>query len=882
MTDLGISQRTDNYSYTLAGNVHYRPRNVAPENRPPCFPTPGIRPRPRRPQSIHILSYPPGYIPHDLRLGNTSKAKKPAKPKRAKDKKERVEKDPKSASASSRRVFKKVLGPIVSHFSSNVTTDITTSHGAPGSSRPSTSSWRDTRRPQSMVIIPSNGALSMQTSTMVDTRRAPLLGTALQNPQRNSFISMRSGKSISSSVTELPKPVASGSGVSCSIILAEPNVFLTGFEHDGHPRHETANSTALLRGKLRLDVTKNAKLKSVTLKLSGKARTEWPEGIPPLKVDQFEEESLRTQVLTFFHAMHETWETEYGNQCTYSIRRSNESSSSTNLAIPSQAQLSLPLKNRPAGNLTAKEYKRLSLQSQQARSFGKGDSPVANVVQLKGYKVFYPGVYEYSFELPIDHHQLETAKLQFGSVKWELETIVERAGAFKPNLHGTREVCIVRVPDQLSLEMTEPISISRQWEDQLHYDIMISGKSFPVGTKIPIAFKLTPLAKVQVHKLKVFVTESVEYWTNDRRVTRKDPGRKILLLEKSAGKTLDQQFENSEVRVLSGGELSPDERHEARVAAARRRGAEATRSHTAPQPLPDPTDNILGDLDLGLESYWGSTEIEMNVQIPTCEQMAKDKSLRLNPDCSWRNVNVYHWIKIVMRISRLDPEDPAGKRRRHFEISIDSPFTVLNCRATQANTSLPEYSGAEQPMYRQQSTCGCPDANIVATHPSPASSTGTIPTVEPAPLNAEASPLSPPPAAHLGTQAQAGGAQAVQRPIHLMRYPSFSPPAFEDDDAPPPAPTPPPQYDHVVGTPSVDGLADYFARLADYDDGDSDSADEEFGTPSRILERTGRVNIANPRTPGGRLVPSRSLEIARPEFPMALSMAGALNQRREG
>lgn len=458
---------------------------------------------------------------------------------------------------------------------------------------------------------------------------------------------MRSAKNIMSSVTEVPKPVASGSGVSCSIILAEPNVFLTGFEHDGHMRHESANSTALLRGKLQLDVSKNVKLKSVTLKLFGKARTEWPEGIPPMKVEQYEEESLRTQVLTFFHAMHESWETPYGNQCTYTMRSNSENNSMTNLSTPSQSQLSLGLKNRPPGNLTAKDLKRLSLQSNQSRSFGKGDSPSASAAQPpKGYKVFYPGTYEYSFELPIDHHQLETTKLHFGSVKWALEAVVERAGAFKPNLHGTKDVSIVRVPDQLSLEMTEPISISRQWEDQLHYDIMISGKSFPIGTKIPIAFKLTPLAKVQVHKLKVYVTESIEYWTNDRRVTRKDPGRKILLLEKSAGKPLDKQFENSDVRVLSGGELSPGERHNARMAAARRRSVEASRNHTAPQPLPDPSDNLLGDLDLGLESYWGSTEIEMNVQIPTCEQMAKDKSVRLHPDCSWKNVNVYHWIKV--------------------------------------------------------------------------------------------------------------------------------------------------------------------------------------------------------------------------------------------
>lgn len=469
-------------------------------------------------------------------------------------------------------------------------------------------------------------------------------------PRANSLMSVRSAKSaVSSLVTEVPKPVASGSGVTCSIILAEPNVFLSGFDHEGNSQRDQHSGTALLRGKLQLNVSKNIKIKAVQLKLLGRARTEWPEGIPPLKADLFEEQGLRTQVLTFYNAMNDGWEGEYGNQCTYKLRNSSANSSSTNLATG--ASVSSPNSSTPSLHpsrppTTSRELKRLSLQNNQSRSFQKGDSVTATSTQVKGYKVFYPGTYDYSFELPIDHHQLETTKLQYGSVKWELHALVERAGAFKPNLHGVKEVCIVRVPDQMSLEMTEPISISRQWEDQLHYDIIISGKSFPIGSKIPVAFKLTPLAKVQVHKLKVFLTESVEYWTNDRRVTRKDPGRKILLLEKSAGKPLDSNWASSEFRTVRGGELTPEQRTEARNIAAMRRSADASRNRTEPEPLPAPTENILGDLDLGLESYWGSTEIEANVQLPTCEMMAKHKELRLHPDCSWKNVNVYHWIKV--------------------------------------------------------------------------------------------------------------------------------------------------------------------------------------------------------------------------------------------
>ncbi|KAH8167411.1 hypothetical protein CIB48_g803 [Xylaria polymorpha] len=861
----------------LGGDVYYRPGVEERRHRADqSFPSPQIQPRERRHQSIHIISYPSGYIPDEVRA-DLAKCKRAAKAgsKHNKSHEAKSTAEEGASHRSSRRVFEKVLAPFKLPTAHPVGTDVLPSAGSPTDHSPVSPVspvFPQRVRPLSMITVPPPGTASMAGTTMAETRRT------LHNAHRNSIISVRSAKNIMTSVTEVPKPVASGSGVQCSIILAEPNVFLTGFEHDGHPRHEVANSTALLRGKLHLNVTKNVKLKSVTLKLHGKARTEWPEGIPPMKIEQYEETSLRTQVLTFFHAMHETWETEFGNQCTYSLRQCTEPVNRTS-SIHASSSISSALK-RGSGTLTAQDYKRLSLQSVQSRSFGKEDIQ-ATVVQPKAYKVFRPGRYEYSFELPIDHHQLETTRLQFGSVKWELEATIERAGAFKPNLHGTKEVRIVRVPDQLSLEMTEPISISRQWEDQLHYDIMISGKSFPIGTQIPIAFKLTPLAKVQVHKLKVFVTESVEYWTNDRRVTRKDPGRKILLFEKAAGKPLGRQYESSEIRILSGGELSPDERQQAREAAQRRRGIEASRNHTTPQPLPDQSENILGDLDLGLESYWGPTEMEMNVQIPTCEQMAKDKNIRLHPDCSWKNVNVHHWIKVVMRISRLDPEDPAGKKRRHFEISIDSPFTVLDCRATRANTALPEYSGSERPIYHQQSRCGCPDAEVLATNPSPASSTGSIPSVEHTAsiTSIEGSGITRPPAAHV-QQHPTAGSQPVQRPMHLLRYPSHNPPAFDADYPPPPPPmlTPPPQYDLVVGTPSVDGLADYFARLADYD-GDSDSGDEDVNVRSRLTERTGRVNVPHPRTPGGRLVSSRSLEIQRPPLP-DLHMAGAIQQRR--
>lgn len=376
-------------------------------------------------------------------------------------------------------------------------------------------------------------------------------------------------------------------------------------------------------------------------------------GIPPTKEHKFEEESLRTQVIPFFNALYEGAENGYGTLCNYALRSKSVITSVTNLSSTSvdrpstltQSGFSIPgigaRTSRPSSILSSKEVKRLSLQSNQSRSFQKGDSPFGPTPQQKGYKIFHPGIYEYSFELPIDNNSPETTNLPLASVVWQLEALIERAGAFRANLQGFKEIPVVRSPSEDSLELVEPISISRTWEDQLHYEIMISGKAFPLGTKIPIAFKLTPLSKVQIHKIKVYASETLEYYTTNRKVQRKDTQKKILLFEKQAGKPLAKEFAGSEVTFTRGGEAMPEARERSRQHAQWLRI-----NHGDNTPLPEPSDNLLGDLDLGLESLWGETEMEAMVQLPTCAMMEKDRSKKLHQNCTWKNVSVYHWIKV--------------------------------------------------------------------------------------------------------------------------------------------------------------------------------------------------------------------------------------------
>jgi len=252
--------------YTNRSIVFYTPSNlIAEESQPVRLPDPPCRPRQQRLQSIHITRLPAGFVPFDLRP--LLPPLEPKKPSRI-----RVE----LGKLASRENAKRVLGSVFSSLSS-------TSSTASSSAASSTRSASPSSRPPSFTAASSDpasiysrrsglGISGLDESAMSRTA----LETSLEALPRNTT----SAASINSRscIPEQEKPVVSRDGVSCYFILAEPTIFLTGLDHDGTTRNSSSSSSAMLRGKLQLNVTKSAKIKSVTVKFTGRARTEWPEG----------------------------------------------------------------------------------------------------------------------------------------------------------------------------------------------------------------------------------------------------------------------------------------------------------------------------------------------------------------------------------------------------------------------------------------------------------------------------------------------------------------------------------------------------------------------------------------------------------------------------
>ncbi|KAI9881090.1 MAG: hypothetical protein M1830_008248 [Pleopsidium flavum] len=316
--------------------------------------------------------------------------------------------------------------------------------------------------------------------------------------------------------------------------------------------------------------------------------------------------------------------------------------------------------------------RRWSLRSNRRRSLGAVPLQSGSTIEQEDYKGFPPGDYVYRFELAIPNDVPETINVQFGTVKWELEARVERAGFLRSNLLGIKEISLIRAPGEDSLEQTEPIVHKNTWEDQLRYEIVVSGKSFPMGSQIPIMFSFTPLADVQCHRVEVSLTENVDRFTSTGKDHQLGSSRSIRLLERHADGTLSSAFLGSSVRMLSnpGIDTSKPEKVVSNVTIAER----------------DECNSMLSTPEA--EENTSTTKMEFMVQLPSCN--TSNVKQRIHVDTTSTNIRVLHWIKVIVFLTQPDPDD--SSKRKHRKICINFPFKILSCQVTPANLDLPAYT----------------------------------------------------------------------------------------------------------------------------------------------------------------------------------------------
>jgi len=281
------------------------------------------------------------------------------------------------------------------------------------------------------------------------------------------------------------------------------------------------------------------------------------------------------------------------------------------------------------------------------------------------------GRYVWPIQLAIPVTLPPTLNATFGSVRYTLKAQVTRVGALTSNLTADTRVELVSSPGVDDTEETDSLVIERMWELQMRYLITVSGKvrspravlsalpvlmevaqAFPIGSKIPIAIRLNPLAKVKVYRIVATIEEKLSYYAHGRRIARHEGTRRFPLAkaenvaegDEPALPVLPVFSDNADALLHSP--LTPWI-----INATSNDGEAACAWLGRFVRLTLPTDHAPSLLD-----PIGPWELETDLQIPNCKS-------RLHFSCKHpsANMEMTHILKLVLRVERGDREELDSK-----------------------------------------------------------------------------------------------------------------------------------------------------------------------------------------------------------------------------
>lgn len=332
----------------------------------------------------------------------------------------------------------------------------------------------------------------------------------------------------------------------------------------------------------------------------------------------------------------------------------------------------------------------------------------------EGWKEFKKGTYTFPISFSIPGNAPATMTCDYGSVTWRLKAIVHRPGAFKAKMTAVREVITVACPSADDTEDTESVIVERHWDQQLQYLICVSGRSFYVGGTVPVTFTLMPLAKINIHRLSVFMEERVDYYTNMKRIARTDPIARFTLLSIKG--------DDNRTPILPLRSDDPDALRHSPLFALVEPGDD----------LSEVASNLMGP---------GPWTLHQDLKLPaSCSLMKFSNKNRQS------NIIVTHTLKLVMRVERGDNLFMDGKtgKRKLFDIVVQTPVLILSCRCNPEWTCLPRYSEVLDGSTAIVPSCPCRASHLNPDHiSSPIELTPSRYSSDSSASAAETSPVSP-------------------------------------------------------------------------------------------------------------------------------------------
>ncbi|PWN34479.1 uncharacterized protein FA14DRAFT_125374, partial [Meira miltonrushii] len=435
-----------------------------------------------------------------------------------------------------------------------------------------------------------------------------------------------------------------------------------------------------LRGLVTLYLPRPSRIKEITITLQGKSRTDWPEGIGPNRLDTVEESIIFSQKVILF--------TSRDAQSPHRTRRRASSVG-------------------PGINWTKDEIERRAKDSTTAPS-STTPSPLVSPALIpsppatsddpsNGGREFPKGTFNYPFSIPLPSNLPPTLHADFGSNAYSIRAHVHRAGPLTSNLSSEMEVTLVHAPDENGSEEVESIVVERNWEDALRYMIVVMGKSFPVGGKIPIWAKFVPMEKVRIHRIFATLEERTAYYAKGRRVARHEVPRRWTLLKilpVSDTPSFKSPSSNNKgiLPILSENTnaiMDSPLANMTRAAAAAYSGAVGSAEK----------EEAMSFALASLADPSGPWEFAMELEVPT------GTSTRINISSNHlkSNIAVHHIVRLSIRVERLDAYGSASaesipeSQRKLYDILIEAPVAINHSHTANAWLTLPDYWSVPPP-----------------------------------------------------------------------------------------------------------------------------------------------------------------------------------------
>lgn len=283
--------------------------------------------------------------------------------------------------------------------------------------------------------------------------------------------------------------------------------------------------------------------------------------------------------------------------------------------------------------------------------FGKAEEPEE---EIHNWKEFRKGVYNYPISFQIPPNAPPTVHAEFGSVVYRLKATVVRVGALTPNLAEEKEITMIAGPQEDDMEETENVIVERQWEDQMRYQIALSGKAFPIGGTIPISIRLMPLTKCKIYRLTVALEEKTDYFAAGKKVARHETPRRFILFAAKGPETKKERGDPL-LPILSDSTTAAKDSPLAPLARLA-----ALNNPREFSDLINPEDDVYASL---LDPM-GPWHLEKDLVVPDCNSRIKFTTKHEST-----NMSVQHWLKVTIRVERGDDEALDSKgRRKQFDI----------------------------------------------------------------------------------------------------------------------------------------------------------------------------------------------------------------------